>query len=253
MKYTSPASRNLKKLYNPWYLKKKFHSLTFKKPTFSGKSPLNRRICRTKSSVLIRSKIFTVNYSMRYFLLGFIVTFQLIPYQNLLLTLIFFANGAVTYFVKGFKHKIFKYIFFPQNLWEKKFTKHFYCSWIAFFNKLTIVSLIELIPGNGIKYCRSAGASAQIKKINVLNKSVLLKINKKDLFKTASLYSITTLGPVSFKNKKKIIILKSGYWRSFGEKPIVRGVAKNPVDHPHGGRTKSIKNPRTPWGKPTKK
>ena len=37
-----------------------------------------------------------------------------------------------------------------------------------------------------------------------------------------------------------------------GFRPSVRGVAKNPVDHPHGGRTKSIRFPRTPWGKPTK-
>ena len=37
-----------------------------------------------------------------------------------------------------------------------------------------------------------------------------------------------------------------------GKKPKVRGVAKNPTDHPHGGRTKAIKYPRTPWGKTTK-
>jgi large subunit ribosomal protein L2 len=45
---------------------------------------------------------------------------------------------------------------------------------------------------------------------------------------------------------------RSGYWRNFGLKPHVRGVARNPVDHPHGGRAKSIKYPRTPWGKTTK-
>jgi large subunit ribosomal protein L2 len=45
---------------------------------------------------------------------------------------------------------------------------------------------------------------------------------------------------------------KSGYWRSFGLKSIVRGVAMNPVDHPHGGRTKAIRYQRTPWGKTTK-
>jgi large subunit ribosomal protein L2 len=45
---------------------------------------------------------------------------------------------------------------------------------------------------------------------------------------------------------------KAGYWRSFGLKSIVRGVAMNPVDHPHGGRTKAVKYPRTPWGHTTK-
>jgi large subunit ribosomal protein L2 len=46
---------------------------------------------------------------------------------------------------------------------------------------------------------------------------------------------------------------KAGYWRSFGVKSIVRGVAMNAVDHPHGGRTKSVKTPQTPWGFVTKK
>jgi large subunit ribosomal protein L2 len=54
------------------------------------------------------------------------------------------------------------------------------------------------------------------------------------------------------KNKRLVTNTKSGYWRSFGLKPHVRGVARNPVDHPHGGRAKSIKYPRTPWGKTTK-
>lgn len=47
--------------------------------------------------------------------------------------------------------------------------------------------------------------------------------------------------------------LSAGRARLLGFKPTVRGVAKNPVDHPHGGTTKSIKFPRTPWGFATKK
>jgi len=39
---------------------------------------------------------------------------------------------------------------------------------------------------------------------------------------------------------------KAGFYKNFGRNSIVRGVAMNPVDHPHGGRTKSIKYPRTP-------
>jgi large subunit ribosomal protein L2 len=52
--------------------------------------------------------------------------------------------------------------------------------------------------------------------------------------------------------QKKYVNGKAGFWRSFGHKPIVRGVAMNPVDHPHGGRTKAIKHQRTPWGLTTK-
>jgi large subunit ribosomal protein L2 len=60
------------------------------------------------------------------------------------------------------------------------------------------------------------------------------------------------LGSLALHDNKNFLNGKAGYWRNFGVKPLVRGVAMNPVDHPHGGRTKSIKYPRTPWGKTTK-
>nr|ACX30962.1 ribosomal protein L2 [Moneuplotes minuta] len=53
-------------------------------------------------------------------------------------------------------------------------------------------------------------------------------------------------------NKRPISRSKAGLSRLCGHRPKVRGVAKNPVDHPHGGRTKSIKFQQTPWGKPAK-
>ena len=70
--------------------------------------------------------------------------------------------------------------------------------------------------------------------------------------KIFSIYTLVTLGPVGLGLKKKLTNTKAGFWKGFGVKSIVRGVARNPIDHPHGGRTKSIKYPRTPWGKTTK-
>jgi large subunit ribosomal protein L2 len=60
------------------------------------------------------------------------------------------------------------------------------------------------------------------------------------------------LNKISLSEHSNMSNGKAGYWRSFGSKSLVRGVAMNPVDHPNGGRTKSIKYPRTPWGKTTK-
>ena len=54
------------------------------------------------------------------------------------------------------------------------------------------------------------------------------------------------LGQLSLQDNVNCLNGKAGYWRSFGSKSLVRGVAMNPVDHPHGGRTKSVKYPRTP-------
>lgn len=59
--------------------------------------------------------------------------------------------------------------------------------------------------------------------------------------------------PVPYQTGSSSFWKKAGTYNLLGVKPRVRGVAKNPVDHPHGGRTKSIKFQQTPWGKSTKK
>jgi large subunit ribosomal protein L2 len=110
---------------------------------------------------------------------------------------------------------------------------------------LSYVSLMELYPGSGIQYVRSAGSKARYLKVNWSNHTVLVELPSR-VRKAFSLYSLASLGPVSLKNKRLVCNTKSGYWRSFGLKSKVRGVAMNPIDHPHGGRTKAIKYPRTP-------
>lgn len=117
--------------------------------------------------------------------------------------------------------------------------------------KLSFVSCIEILPGKGGQYSRSSGTKSKIIKFDKFNHTVLLQLPSK-LKKIFSYYSFALLDQVSFFEKKNFSNLKSGYWRSFGVKPVVRGVAMNAVDHPHGGRTKSVKYPRTPWGKTTK-
>ena len=64
-----------------------------------------------------------------------------------------------------------------------------------------------------------------------------------------------TIGTVSNSDHQNILIGKAGRNRWKGKRPNVRGVAMNPVDHPHGGgegRTSGGRHPSTPWGKPTK-
>jgi len=64
-----------------------------------------------------------------------------------------------------------------------------------------------------------------------------------------------TVGAVSNPDNSNQNLAKAGRKRWMGRKPLTRGVAKNPVDHPHGGgegRTSGGRHPVTPWGKPTK-
>jgi len=118
----------------------------------------------------------------------------------------------------------------------------------------TILHNIELYPNNGAQLSRAAGTFAQIIQHISLNKKVKLKLSSKKLYTIPS-YCSGTIGTVSNKLNKTNIIGSAGKSRWLGKRPSVRGVAKNPVDHPHGGgqgKTSGGRISVTPWGKLTK-
>jgi len=101
------------------------------------------------------------------------------------------------------------------------------------------------------KYSRSLGSnSILIRKLTNLGHSVVkLPSGVRKIVPIVSLCEIVSPMDRSLLNKK---LSPPKVLRTLGKAPRSRGVAKNPVDHPHGGRSKSIKYPRTPWGKTTK-
>ena len=72
------------------------------------------------------------------------------------------------------------------------------------------------------------------------------------MIKSVPLTSFATIGVVSNTQQNLICLGKAGRRRHMGIRPTVRGVAMNPVDHPHGGRTNGGRPSVTPWGIPTK-
>jgi len=112
-----------------------------------------------------------------------------------------------------------------------------------------LISNIGDVELNKAKYLRSAGSYGQILKIS----KTLTKI-KLASSKIVDLNSLHTanLGAVSNKKAKLVTIGKAGRNRHKGKRPSVRGVAMNPVDHPHGGRTNGGRSSVSPWGLPTK-
>jgi len=116
----------------------------------------------------------------------------------------------------------------------------------------TVVHNIELKPQKGAQMTRSAGASAQI--IAKDNAYATLRLSSGELRKVL-LNCRAVIGVVSNAESNLISIGKAGANRRRGIRPTVRGVAMNPVDHPHGGgegRTSGGRHPVTPWGVPTK-
>ena len=116
----------------------------------------------------------------------------------------------------------------------------------------TIVHCVELFPAKGAQIARSAGSSAQI--LAIEGRYTTLRLRSGEVRRVLSKCK-ATVGSVSNSEHSLRSIGKAGAKRWLGVRPKVRGVAMNPVDHPHGGgegKTSGGRHPVTPWGVPTK-
>jgi len=116
----------------------------------------------------------------------------------------------------------------------------------------TIVHNIEMKPAKGGQVARSAGAYAQL--VGRDQGMAILRLNSGEQ-RLVQGSCLATVGAVSNPDHLNINDGKAGRTRWRGKRPAVRGVAMNPVDHPHGGgegRTSGGRHPVSPWGKPTK-
>jgi len=113
----------------------------------------------------------------------------------------------------------------------------------------TIVHNIETKPGSGGALARAAGAYAMLAGRD--QGYALLKMKSGETRMVRS-DCMATVGAVSNPDHVNEVIGKAGRTRWKGARPVSRGIARNPVDHPNGGRTNGGKHWATPWGKPTK-
>ncbi len=115
----------------------------------------------------------------------------------------------------------------------------------------TLIHNLELRPGKGGQLVRSAGGSAQL--VAKEDKYVMVRLPSGEVRKVLA-DCTATIGQVGNLDHENENSGKAGRTRWQGRRPKVRGVAMNPVDHPHGGgegRTSTGGTPVTPWGKPT--
>jgi large subunit ribosomal protein L2 len=115
-----------------------------------------------------------------------------------------------------------------------------------------VIHAIELKPGKGAQLARSAGAAVQLVAREGQYATIRLRSGE---MRKVPVECRATLGEVSNNEHSLRKLGKAGASRWRGVRPTVRGVAMNPVDHPHGGgegRTSGGRHPVTPWGVPTK-
>jgi large subunit ribosomal protein L2 len=116
----------------------------------------------------------------------------------------------------------------------------------------SVVHCIEMKPGKGAQLARSAGTSVQL--VAREGDHATLRLRSGEV-RRVSKHCRATLGEVSNSEHSLRSLGKAGAKRWRGIRPTVRGVAMNPVDHPHGGgegRTSGGRHPVSPWGTPTK-
>ena len=116
----------------------------------------------------------------------------------------------------------------------------------------TLVHNVELQIGRGGQIVRSAGSFAQV--LAKEGDYVTLRLPSGEV-RMVHRNCYATIGEVGNSEHENVVIGKAGKTRWLGRRPKVRGVAMNPVDHPHGGgegRTSGGRHPVTPWGVPTK-
>jgi large subunit ribosomal protein L2 len=116
----------------------------------------------------------------------------------------------------------------------------------------TIIHNVEMKPGRGGQMARAAGTYVQL--IGKDSGYAQLRLTSGEL-RMVPAKCMATVGAVSNADNKNQNMSKAGRSRWLGKRPKVRGVAMNPVDHPHGGgegRTSGGRHPVSPWGKPTK-
>lgn len=248
LKSNTPGTRHVVKIDKSLLLKNNFifKSLTKHKHSFQGRSSLNGRItvrhkgsgCKKKYRNLIidnrdkTSIVIAVAYDP--YRTSFIsLNFDLIK-KN------FFTSLASNCLYTGFIYHC------KQDLDSLKFG---YRTSIMSIPAGSILSNISLNSRYKAIYARSAGTSCQlIQKSNILSKIRLPSGKIIDIFNEA----FSTLGVNSNIQHKLICVGKAGKNRLKGIRPTVRGIAMNPVDHPHGGRTNTGFVYVTPWGIPTK-
>lgn len=260
---TSGASRQTCILKNKFPIQFSHKKLLLRFKWFSGRNSTGRIVVFSKGSKNVKNRLPFLNYFFRDTSISIIAGFFLTSFRNKLSSLTFSASGSVSYLPTPQNHEVLRFTrfssFFTKTNRLFKFvlvlrpctfiTQSFFI--IYLLPKNLPVCFLEILPLKGIQYTRSSGSKSVILKMDTRTSAALVKLSS-GVLKIFSIYSLASKGNVCLKENTKTSNGSAGYYIKNGKKSCVRGVAMNPVDHPHGGRAKSVRYQRTPWGKTTK-
>lgn len=164
------------------------------------------------------------------------------PNRTAFIALLKYADGIYTYITAPQKLEIGATVISSKKLVDVKAGN---AMPLAVIPVGTLIHNIEAKPGTGAQYVRSAGNFAQL--VGKDNGYAIIKLQSGET-RMFLLDCMATVGSVSNPDKKNEKIGKAGRNRWLGVRPSVRGECMNPVDHPHGGRTRGGRHPVSPTG-----
>ena len=227
---------------------KSFKSLSFGKTSTGGRNNLGRITSRSKGAGHKNKYRLVDFYRKKDDLKATIKKIEYDPNRSAYIALVKYEDGTMNYIIAPDKIKIDDEIVSGRN----KEIKIGNCMPLCDIPAGTDIHNIELAPNGGGKLARSAGSSAKISGID--ENYCVIKLASGEIRKVINTAK-ATIGSVSNSDHQNIKIGKAGRNRWKGRRPSVRGVAMNPVDHPHGGgegKTSGGRSPVSPWGQSAK-
>ena len=227
---------------------KPLKSLTVGKHSTGGRNNLGRITSRHKGAGHKNKYRLVDFYRKKDDLKANVERIEYDPNRSAYLALIKYEDGTINYIISPNGIKIGDKVESGRN----KEIKIGNCMPLNDIPAGTNIHNIELSPNGGAKLARSAGSSAQIS--GMVDNYSVIKLASGEIRKVINT-ARATIGSVSNSDHQNIKIGKAGRNRWKGKRPQTRGVAMNPVDHPHGGgegKTAGGRHPVSPWGQSAK-
>jgi len=227
---------------------KSLKSLTFGQNSTGGRNNLGRITSRSRGAGH-KNKFREIDfYRKKDDMKAVVERIEYDPNRSAYIALVKYSDGVMNYILAPNKLKSGDEIVSGRD----KELKTGNCMQLSDIPAGTDIHNIELTPNGGGKLARSAGSSAQITGTD--ENYCIIKLGSGEVRKVINT-ARATIGTVSNSDHQNIKIGKAGRNRWKGKRPSVRGVAMNPVDHPHGGgegKTSGGRSPVSPWGQSAK-
>lgn len=184
---------------------------------------------------------------------GIVRTIEKDPIRTAAIALICYANETLGYIIAPTGLRI-NQIIYSGDLTSINGLYYYNVGYAFPLNLIpagVMVHNIEAQVGKGAQYMRAAGTAAQVLRTYADSAIVRFKSGEYRKLPGKAIASIGVPDAFSFLNNQRVI-RKAGLNRYLNHRPVVRGCAMNPVDHPHGGNTSSKFGSFTPWGKVSK-